>query len=228
MSEPAQNVIASVCGDAQQFYKRPVDIGLETSDTAGPEVDFIERYLQENSEVSEAVVRQTKHAFIFTKKLLAGKKKRKNKRIHNLLTVKEKRRLGIFNVTEGDITYETFLKIHDLWKGYFRSAVSGEKCQNLESLQASLMKADYTGCHFVIVASKCATYIGMKGLVLQETKNVFRLINKEDQIVNIPKAGSMFAFTLDDKLFKIYGSHFRKHSFERGKTKFKVTENVEL
>lgn len=126
------------------------------------------------------------------------------------------------------MSYNSFLRIHDLWKGYFKEAVAGVKVSKLENLQISLMKADYTGCHFVVAAGKCASHVGQRGLVVQESKNTFQILTKENRILAIPKKGTLFAFMHEDKLYKIYGSHFRKHGFERAKSKFKVTENVTL
>lgn len=58
--------------------------------------------------------------------------------------------------------------------------------------------------------------------------NVYRLVTETDRVICVPKYGSLFAFTFDNMLFKLYGSHFRKHGFERAKMKIKITENIDL
>ncbi|OQR74602.1 ribonuclease P protein subunit p29-like [Tropilaelaps mercedesae] len=231
-----QKASSSISEDAEQFYKTAHEVGLNPGDAGGPQAHYFERYLKTNSNVKDETIRTVRHGYLFTSRLHADRKKcrGKTKRPHNLLSVRDRKALGIFAVETGDVKYETFLKVHDLWEGYFREirkfqeAVGTEHTQNMAALQTSLMKADYTGCHFVVAASKCPSLVGVKGFVVQETKNCFRITNENDRIICIPKKGSLFAFALDNKLFKIYGSHFRKHGFERGKIKFKVTENIDL
>ncbi|XP_022669728.1 ribonuclease P protein subunit p29-like isoform X3 [Varroa destructor] len=232
MAENTKASSSSTSQHAEQYYKTAHEVGLNPGDAGGPQAHFFERFLKANSDVKDETIQTVRQGYLFTSRLRASQKKKtgKSKRhVHNLLTARDRKTLGIFEIETGDVTYDTFLKVHDLWKGYFREAVGTERTQSaVEALQRSLMKADYTGCHFVVAASKCASLVGTTGLVVQETKNCFRIITKTDRILCIPKKGSLFAFTLDDKLFKIYGSHFRKHGFERGKTKFKVTENIDL
>lgn len=148
-----------------------------------------------------------------------GRQKKKTK----LLTCREKRDLGIFNVHKEKLSYATFVPIHLMWKDYFRELVRGDSTE-----QARLLKAEYTGCFMTVAESKCPSYVGTRGIVVQETKNVFRLLTESGVVRTVPKAHTLFAFELDGRMYKIYGSHFRVHSFERMKSKFKTRGIIEL
>lgn len=148
-----------------------------------------------------------------------GRQKKKTK----LLTCREKRDLGIFNVHKEKLSYASFVPIHLMWKDYFRELVRGDATE-----QARLLKAEYTGCFMTVAESKCPSYVGTRGIVVQETKNVFRLLTESDVVRTVPKAHTLFAFELDGRIYKIYGSHFRVHSFERMKSKFKARGIIEL
>lgn len=148
-----------------------------------------------------------------------GRQKKKTK----LLTCREKRDLGIFNVHKEKLSYASFVPIHLMWKDYFRELVRGESTE-----QARLLKAEYTGCFMTVAESKCPSYVGARGIVVQETKNVFRLLTESDVVRTVPKAHTLFAFELDGRIYKIYGSHFRVHSFERMKSKFKARGIIDL
>ncbi len=53
---------------------------------------------------------------------------------------------------------------------------------NLSQLNQKVMKADYHGSLLSVVRSKCPSYIGVKGILLQETQNTLRLIDTDNKI----------------------------------------------
>lgn len=61
-----------------------------------------------------------------------------------------------------------------------------------ESIQAKLVKADFTGIILTITASRQPSLIGKSGIVIDETASTFRLVTKEDKVKVIPKDGTMF------------------------------------
>lgn len=153
------------------------------------------------------------------KKRGSDQKRRRGK----LLTCREKRKLGIFNVHKDKLSYASFVPIHLMWRDYFRGLVRDQVTEH-----SRLLKAEYTGCFLTVAESRCPSYVGARGIVVQETKNVFRLITERNVVRTVPKAHTAFAFELDGRIYKIYGSHFRVHSFERMKAKFKTRGVVGL
>ena len=53
---------------------------------------------------------------------------------------------------------------------------------NQDMLNTHLAKADYTGCLLMVTKSKCPSYIGVKGIVIMETKNTLKIICADDKI----------------------------------------------
>ena len=47
----------------------------------------------------------------------------------------------------------------------------------------AILKADFHGCIMSVVRSRCPTYIGVSGIVLQETEKTFRVITRDDKLV---------------------------------------------
>ena len=69
--------------------------------------------------------------------------------------------------------------------------------------------------------SRCPSYVGLKGIVIQETQHVFRIVTEEDKVKTIPKAHSIFSLVVGDQLLSIYGNHFLMRSSKRATHKFK-------
>lgn len=110
-----------------------MEVGLNAGDAGGAQADFFERFLRKHSDnIKDDTITSVKRGYIFTRRLHGSRKCHKRKP-HNLLTSREKRTLGLFTVTRhGQLSYNSFLRIHDLWKGYFK--VSLERCnQSLKS-----------------------------------------------------------------------------------------------
>ena len=53
---------------------------------------------------------------------------------------------------------------------------------NMAAAQEKLLKADFHGSCVTVQKSKCPSYIGVSGIVLQETRNMFKVITKDDQV----------------------------------------------
>uniref|UniRef100_M3Y9S4 Ribonuclease P protein subunit p29 n=1 Tax=Mustela putorius furo TaxID=9669 RepID=M3Y9S4_MUSPF len=75
---------------------------------------------------------------------------------------------------------------------------------------------------FAVTKSKCPSYVGVTGILLQETKHVFKILPKEDRLKVIPKLNCVFAVQIDGFIFYIYGSKFQLRSSERSAKKFKA------
>lgn len=69
---------------------------------------------------------------------------------------------------------------------------------------------------------------GSTGILLQETKHVFKIITKEDRLKVIPKLNCVFIIEIDGFISYIYGSNFQLRSSERSAKKFKVKGTIDL
>ncbi|KAI1285418.1 Ribonuclease P protein subunit p29 [Halotydeus destructor] len=88
--------------------------------------------------------------------------------------------------------------------------------------QLDLIRADYHGAQFVIEASRNPSLVGIKGIVVQETKNTFKLIAETNRIITVPKEGTLFTFLCNGKLYKICGNYMALSPQQRSRTKIKV------
>ncbi|XP_050397723.1 ribonuclease P protein subunit p29 [Patella vulgata] len=177
--------------------------------------------LEHLSVVSEVLECQPKKA----KPDLGPRKKRKT------LTNMERKKLKIFDIKKEDQKYEKYLPLHNLWKDYIKDLLCGPKDKSdgcLNNDAQKLLKADVHGAILTVKKSKCPSYIHTTGIVLQETRNTFKLITKENKLKCIPKLNSIF--TLEDSgiIYTIYGNHFRVKASERAIRKFKSKATVDL
>ncbi|KAG8706800.1 hypothetical protein FRC09_002197 [Ceratobasidium sp. 395] len=122
-------------------------------------------------------------------------------------------------------------------------------------MQTKLVKADFHGSKLTgksplllqytklnegltVKASKCPTLVGVSGIVIEETANVFRVITPDDRVKVLPKQNSVFTFSIPLKpeqedsapqiQFELYGNQFRFRADDRASRKFKSKETIEL
>ncbi|XP_038859911.1 ribonuclease P protein subunit p29-like [Salvelinus namaycush] len=157
------------------------------------------------------------------------KKEKKKKKRAKGLTAKQRREMKVFQLKPEHQKYELFLPLHELWKQYIRDLCNGLKPEsNPQTIQQRLLKADFHGAILTVARSKCPSYVGTTGILVQEMKHVFKIITKEDKLKVIPKRNSVFAVEIDGFVSHIYGSKFELRSSERSAKKFKVKGTIDL
>nr|XP_046241536.1 ribonuclease P protein subunit p29 [Scatophagus argus] len=145
------------------------------------------------------------------------------------LTAQQKRAMNIFQIKPEHQRYKLFLPLHELWRQYIIDMCSGLKPTSCpQFVQQKLLKADFHGAIMTVVRSKCLSYVGTTGILIQEFKHVFKLITKEDKLKVIPKRNSVFAVDINGFVSHIYGSKFEQRASERSAKKFKVRGTIDL
>ncbi|XP_051500974.1 ribonuclease P protein subunit p29 [Myxocyprinus asiaticus] len=156
-------------------------------------------------------------------------KKEGKKRKAKGLNAKERRQLKVFQLKPEHQKYELFLPLHELWKQYIVELCGGLKPEsNPQMIQQKFLKADFHGAILKVVRSKCPSYVGLTGILVQELKYIFKIITKEDKLKGIPKRNSVFSVEIGDFVTHIYGSKFELRSSERSAKKFKVKGTIDL
>uniref|UniRef100_A0A8C0Q8Q1 Ribonuclease P protein subunit p29 n=1 Tax=Canis lupus familiaris TaxID=9615 RepID=A0A8C0Q8Q1_CANLF len=119
------------------------------------------------------------------------RRKRKEKRKRSKgLSARQRRELHLFDITAEQQRYNLFLPLHELWKQYIRDLCGGLKPDTQpQMIQAKLLKADLHGALISVTKSKCPSYVGVTGILLQETKHVFKIITKEDRLKGVRERG---------------------------------------
>ncbi|KAM6380549.1 ribonuclease P protein subunit p29 [Pluvialis apricaria] len=159
-----------------------------------------------------------------------SKKKTKQKRKKTKgFTAKQRREMRLFEIEPEQQRYAIFLPLHELWKQYIRDLCHGLKPDaQPHMIQGKLLKADLHGAIVTVTKSKCPSYVGITGIILQEFKHVFKIITKEDKLKVVPKLNNVFSLEIDGFISYIYGSKFQLRASERSAKKFKLKGTIDL
>ncbi|NXN92722.1 RPP29 protein, partial [Rhinopomastus cyanomelas] len=189
-----------------------------------------------NAFLKRSMPRKTDEAIqdIMTRKAVvlehySKKKKLQKRRKQKGFTAKERRELRLFEIKPEEQRYTNFLPLHELWKQYIRDLCHGLKPDaQPHMIQGKLLKADLHGAIVTVTKSKCPSYIGITGIILQEFKHVFKIITKEDKLKVVPKFNNVFSLETDGFISYIYGSKFQFRASERSAKKFKLKGSIDL
>ncbi|XP_073461916.1 ribonuclease P protein subunit p29 [Aquarana catesbeiana] len=177
-------------------------------------------------------LRKVPEEYLYRKAVVLEHVHKKKKRKCNktkALTAKERREMRLFDIKSDQQRYDMFLPLHDLWKQYIRDLCNGLRPDaQPQMIQNKLLKADMHGALVMVSKSKCPSYVGLTGIILQETKHVFKIITKEDKLKVVPKLNCVFSVEIDGFITYIYGSKLQMRASERSAKKFKAKGNVDL
>ncbi|KAG0064374.1 RNase P/RNase MRP complex subunit [Linnemannia elongata] len=151
------------------------------------------------------------------------RRKRANKA--KVLTAKEKRQLNVYDIPLASRKYELFEPLHELWKGYVEELFG---TSNPLAFTQKLLKADFHGAIITVARSKCPTFIGVSGIVAQETENVFKIITPNNALRVVPKVNTVFTIHIRNSLFTLHGNQFRYRASQRSSKKFKSRPTIDL
>jgi ribonuclease P protein subunit POP4 len=126
-------------------------------------------------------------------------------------------------------SYKNFTALNTLWNNYISEIVphSSHEPNNVIS-GPTLLKADYHGAFMTVEDCRCVSRIGISGICVKETKNMFEIVTEESKLLKIPKERSLFRVTANpygdsakDKLeWRLWGDQFLIRSGERAGKKF--------
>ncbi|XP_075045329.1 ribonuclease P protein subunit p29 isoform X2 [Mixophyes fleayi] len=157
------------------------------------------------------------------------KKKRMKQKKSNPLSAKERREMRLFEIKADQQRYDMYLPLHELWEQYIRDLCNGLRPDTQpQMVQNRMLKADLHGALVMVFKSKCPSYVGLKGIILQETKHVFKIITKENKLKVVPKLNCVFSLEIDGFITYIYGSKLQMRASERSAKKFKVKGSMDM
>ncbi|CAO3697013.1 unnamed protein product [Rhizopus stolonifer] len=142
------------------------------------------------------------------------------------LTAKEKRLLKVYDIPKQAHKYELFEPLSELWQGYMSSLLDKGEA----NFEQKLIKADFHGAPFTVIQSTNPSFVGVSGIVVQETLSMFKLITKENKLKQIPKNTSVFNIFIKklNKPYTIYGQQFVSRPSDRAAKKFKPKPSIDL
>ncbi|KAK3338139.1 Rof/RNase P-like protein [Neurospora tetraspora] len=122
------------------------------------------------------------------KKRLSRKKALKPKP----LSANERRKLGLYDVPRSGQKYVLFEPLHQLWLGYIREILGNEIHTGGEGAASKLTSADFHGAEVEVVRSGCVSRVGLKGIVIKDSRFTFEVVTKKNQRKLVPKEGTVF------------------------------------
>ncbi|KAK2067624.1 hypothetical protein P8C59_001346 [Phyllachora maydis] len=109
------------------------------------------------------------------------------------LSARRRRALGLYAVPRAGQTYATFAPLHALWLGYVRELLGGEvRTGGGGAAAAKLAAADFHGAEVEVVRSRCVSRVGIRGIVVKDSRFVFQLVTRGDRLKIVPKEGTVF------------------------------------
>jgi len=93
---------------------------------------------------------------------------------------------------------------------------------NSKGTEEILLRADYHGCLMKVFQSKCPSYVGVTGIIMQDTKETFKIIDKQNKVRVIQKKSCIFLFKVGNFELKMFGKNFNYRPMDRINKKFKL------
>ncbi|THW42793.1 RNase P/MRP, p29 subunit [Aureobasidium pullulans] len=156
------------------------------------------------------------------------------------LTAKRKRELGIYDIPKEQQKYDIYVPIWKLWCAYMREILGMEKSRyvNAAGVGPLLASADYHGAMVDVVRCRCVGRVGIRGIVVKDTKFTLEIITLKNELKTVPKEYTVFRFEVpfieEDNdgdsqmtesqkpfIFELHGSQFQKRAADRAARKFK-------
>jgi ribonuclease P protein subunit POP4 len=104
------------------------------------------------------------------------------------LSAKEKRVLGIYKLKKEECKYAIYEGLHRMWVGYMQEVLSLRPYRDgnnavTASIHGSLLaSADYHGAELEVAQSGCVDRVGLKGIVVRDTKFTFVIVTSKDEV----------------------------------------------
>jgi len=108
------------------------------------------------------------------------------------LSATQRRKLGLYDVPREGQKYATFEPLHQLWVAYVQEILGSEIYTGGEAAAAKLSSADFHGAEVEVVRSKCVSRVGIKGIVIKDSKFAFEVITRKNKLKLVPKEGTVF------------------------------------
>ncbi|KEF52939.1 uncharacterized protein A1O9_10845 [Exophiala aquamarina CBS 119918] len=159
------------------------------------------------------------------------------------LSAKEKRQLGVFKLKKEEIKYDVYKGLHEMWRGYMLEVLGymrdGEVVESggpqevtAQSHGGLLASADFHGAEVEVVRATDVGKVGIKGIVVRDTKFTFVVVTPKDEVKTLPKKDTVFRYKIplphrkDDQnsrelVLELHGNQFELRPTDRANRKFK-------
>jgi ribonuclease P protein subunit POP4 len=176
-------------------------------------------------------------------RLQKERKERKSKK-PKPLSAKQKRALCIYDIPKEQQKYAIYEPLHRMWCGYMREILGlGDGKRTFVDANGAgpiLVSADYHGALIEVVRSRCGSRVGVKGIVVKDTKFTYEIITERNELKILPKEHTVFRFQVPFEqkeevavmpkplVFEIHGSQFENRAPDRTNKKFRMHYDPDL
>ena len=109
--------------------------------------------------------------------------------------------------------YVLYVPLHALWEEY-AATVMGKRGEWAEK-GARVYKMDLVGAKIEVVAAKAPSLMGLAGIVIAETAQMFTIITSRDCVKQVSKAAVDFRVVVGEIGVVVHGPHFLYRAGER-------------
>ncbi|KAI8317084.1 hypothetical protein K4K59_011891 [Colletotrichum sp. SAR11_240] len=167
--------------------------------------------------------------------------KRKQKLKPKPLSARDRRRRSLHDVPRDGQKYAVFEPLHRLWLGYIEEILGSEVYGGGSGAAAKLTAAEFHGAEVEVSRSSCPSRVGIKGIVIKDSKFSFEVITRKNEMKIVPKEGTWFKVEIPVKepspsadadapaeegtrrrfVFEVLGDQFLMRGADRANKKFK-------
>ena len=95
------------------------------------------------------------------------------------------------SICSKELTHGVLGKLQAASKEYLASIVPSDSCMLHPSQMLSIIRdVDFRGCNLKVLSSLGFNYVGLNGIVVDETKNMWYVCVVPGSVVGVPKRGS--------------------------------------
>ncbi|GAB7346892.1 hypothetical protein MBLNU459_g1970t1 [Dothideomycetes sp. NU459] len=157
------------------------------------------------------------------------------------LSARQKRALGVHDIPAAQRRHAVYVPLHRMWCGYVREVLGlrdgGAAHVTPMGAGPMLASADFHGAGVEVVRSRCVGRVGIKGIVVKDTKFTFEIITARDELKVVPKEHTVFRFeiplageggvaeentTKKPLVFELHGEQFQTRAPDRANKKFRA------
>ncbi|CAA9989047.1 ribonuclease P protein subunit p29, putative [Plasmodium knowlesi strain H] len=125
--------------------------------------------------------------------------------------------------TENTTSYDHAKKLNYMWNIYVDELLSLTNTEELP--QDTINDMELNGAEIEIHKSRCASYIGIKGIIILETQNAFKIVTPKNKVLIVLKNKTVFILTIKDKQYYLHGVQLLRDPALKSSKKYKVLQN---
>ncbi|KAI9862080.1 MAG: hypothetical protein M1813_004855 [Trichoglossum hirsutum] len=149
------------------------------------------------------------------------------------LSAREIRALRVHKIPREARKYAIYEPVHRMWVGYVQELLGGQAPVTPTAV-GKLVSAEFVGAEVEVVRCRCVSRVGVRGIVVKDTRFTFEIVTRKDELKRIPKEHAVFRFEIPpperpgedntkarNLVFELHGSQFEHRSADRANKKFK-------